>query len=460
MGSDGPTDTTAPARLSELALLFLRLGFTAFGGPAAHVAIMEDEILRRRRWVSPERFLDMLGAANLIPGPSSTELAILVGYEQAGWLGLVVGGVCFILPAALMVTVLAWAYVRFGTIPQIAGILYGIKPVVIAVVVQALSGLAPKAIKRSVMLGVLGFLACVASALRMEAVLVLLGGGIGSVAATQLVSVKGATRSISPGILGGLALGGASVAVPVSLTTLFLTFLKIGAVVFGSGYVLLAFLRADLVDRLHWLTEAHLLDAVAIGQVTPGPVFTTATFIGYVIAVGWGAALSTVGIFLPGFVFVTLTRPLVDRVRRSPIAGAFLDGVNVAALALMAVVTVQLARSALVDVPTVLFALVRRGTHPAQGEHDVARRWRCTTRDNSEGHPLMVTTPSPLGTTRGSLELSACSPGRRRRQRDRTGGPAALERGPGPVLRAKRACRHGHGSERRRRRQPRRCALR
>jgi chromate transporter len=363
MGSDGPadaelTEATPPARVSELALLFLRLGFTAFGGPAAHVAIMEDEILRRRRWVSSERFLDLLGVANLIPGPSSTELAILIGYEQAGWLGLFVGGVCFILPAALVVTVLAWAYVRFGAIPQISGILYGIKPVVIAIVVQAISGLAPKAVKKSVPLGVLGFLACVASALHMDAILVLLGGGTASVMARQLARAKGAAPAISPGILGGLAVGSASVAVPVSLTTLFLTFLKIGALVFGSGYVLLAFLRADLVDRLHWLTEAQLLDAVAIGQVTPGPVFTTATFIGYVIAGGWGAALSTVGIFLPGFVLVALTRPLVDRVRRSPIAGAFLDGVNVAALALMAVVTVQLARSALVDVPTVLFALV------------------------------------------------------------------------------------------------------
>src|SRR5579863_4261172 len=215
MGSDGPadaelTEATPPARVSELALLFLRLGFTAFGGPAAHVAIMEDEILRRRRWVSSERFLDLLGVANLIPGPSSTELAILIGYEQAGWLGLFVGGVCFILPAALVVTVLAWAYVRFGAIPQISGILYGIKPVVIAIVVQAISGLAPKAVKKSVPLGVLGFLACVASALHMDAILVLLGGGTASVMARQLARAKGAAPAISPGILGGLAVGSAS----------------------------------------------------------------------------------------------------------------------------------------------------------------------------------------------------------------------------------------------------------
>ncbi len=360
-----PSPATARASLSDLALLFLRLGFTAFGGPAAHVAIMEDEVVRRRRWLSSERFLDLFGAANLIPGPSSTELAIFIGYEQAGWAGLLVGGVCFILPAASMVTVLAWAYVRFGTLPQIVGVLYGIKPVVIAIVLQALWGLAPKGIKGSLWLGVLGLLACVASALGAEAVLVLLGGGIASLLANRVAGTRSGARSIGPSILGGLATGGASVAGPVSLVTLFLTFLKLGAVVFGSGYVLLAFLHADLVDRLHWLTEPQLLDAVAVGQVTPGPVFTTATFIGYVVASRqgpaagvWGAIVATIGIFLPGFLLVALARPLVARLRRSPGAGAFLDGVNVAALALMAVVTVQLARAALVDVPTVLLALV------------------------------------------------------------------------------------------------------
>ena len=343
---DGPTEGASPAKFSELALLFLRLGLTAFGGPAAHVAIMENEVVRRRRWLSSERFLDLLGAANLIPGPSSTELAIFIGYERAGAVGLVIAGVCFVLPAALMVTVLAWAYVRFGALPQVSGILYGIKPVVIAVVVQALWSLAPKAIKNSYWLCALGLVAGVASALGVEALSVLVGGGVVSVFARRLATGTSAVRSFNPGLVAGFAASGASVATPSSLTTLFLTFLKIGAVVFGSGYVLLAFLRADLVDRLHWLTEAQLLDAVAVGQVTPGPVFTTATFIGYVVARGPGAVLATVGIFLPGFLLVAFTRPLLARVRRSPIAGAFLDGVNVAALALMAVVTVQLARSA------------------------------------------------------------------------------------------------------------------
>jgi chromate transporter len=254
-----------------------------------------------------------------------------------------------------MVTALAWVYVRFGSVPQISGVLYGIKPVVVAVVVQALWGLGPKAIKKSFWLGTIGGVACVASAFHMDALAVLVGAGVVSAARQRLGKADARAGAV---LLGGVAGTGATVAVPVSLLALFLTFLKTGAVVFGSGYVLLAFLRADLVERLHWLTEQQLLDAVAIGQVTPGPVFTTATFIGYVLGGGWGALLATVGIFVPGFLLVMLTRPLVTRVRRSLLASDFLDGVNVAALALMAVVTVQLARAALVDVRTIFIALV------------------------------------------------------------------------------------------------------
>ncbi len=358
------TIDTRGARLSELARLFLRLGFTAFGGPAAHIALMQDEVVRRRRWLSPEDFLDLLGAANLIPGPSSTELAIFIGYARAGWLGLLVGGVCFILPAASLVALLAWAYVRFGAIPQVAGTLYGIKPVVIAVVVQALWGLAPKATKKSLLLGAVGLAACAASIAGVRALAVLLGAGVLSVLARPVARQGvegdgGAARTFAP-VFAGLA-SGAHVAPAVGLSALFLVFLKAGAVVFGSGYVLLAFLREDLVDRLHWLTESQLLDAVAIGQVTPGPVFTTATFIGYVVAGGPGAALATLGIFLPGFVLVAATRPVVARLRRSPSMGAFLDGVNVAAVALMAVVTVELARSALVDLVAWAIALASAG---------------------------------------------------------------------------------------------------
>jgi chromate transporter len=347
------------ASLGTLVAIFLRLGVTAFGGPAAHIAIMEDEFVRRRRWLTHERFLDLLGAANLIPGPSSTELAVYIGYEQAGWRGLILGGVCFILPAALMVSALAWAYVRFGSLPQLAGVLYGIKPAVIGVIVQALWGLAPKAVKKSSLLCAIAAGACIASALRVDAMVVLLGSGVMTVVARRIRggSTKGGVAHVLVPVAAGAA-GAASAGVPVGLVILFLTFLKIGALVFGSGYVLLPFLRADLVERLHWLTEPQLLDAVAVGQVTPGPVFTTATFIGYIIAGAWGAVVATFGIFLPGFVLVAVTRPLIARVRRSVTAAAFLDGVNVASLALMAVVTIQLARAALVDIPTILIASV------------------------------------------------------------------------------------------------------
>jgi chromate transporter len=355
MAEEAPGISGSRTKVSDLVFLFLRLGFTAFGGPAAHIAIMENEVVRRRRWISPERFLDLLGVANLIPGPSSTELAVFIGYEEAGWLGLVLGGVCFIFPAALMVTALAWAYVRFGSLPQLAGILYGIKPVVIAVVAQALWSLAPKAIRKSFWLGVLGVIACAASTFNLDPLVVLLGAGVASVAQRNIVRRGDSSSAV---LLGGFAGAGGSMAVPVSMLALFSSFFKIGAVVFGGGYVLLAFLRADLVERLHWLSEQQLLDAVAIGQVTPGPVFTTATFIGYVLGGGWGALLATVGIFLPGFLLVAVSRPLVARARRSEVASAFLDGVNVAALALMGVVTVQLARASLVDVPTSLIALV------------------------------------------------------------------------------------------------------
>jgi chromate transporter len=339
-------------RLREVVQVFLKLGFIAFGGPAAHIAMMEHECVTRRGWLSRERFLDLLGAATLLPGPSSSELAVYLGYERAGAAGLVAAATCFVIPAALLVAAIAWAYVRLGSLPQLGGALYGVKPVVIAVVAQALWGLAPKAVK-SWPLGVLAALACAAAAFRVEPIAVLAGSGLAVIAVKSVTRRDAAPAFAVP--LAGIG-GAASVAVavaPASLGALFLTFAKIGATVFGSGYVLLAFLRHDLVERSHWLTEAQLLDAVAVGQVTPGPVFTTATFIGYLIGGGWGAVVATVGIFLPGFVLVALTRPLIARIRSSPVASAFLDGVNVAALALMAVVTVELARAALVDLTTV-----------------------------------------------------------------------------------------------------------
>jgi len=336
----------------ELALAFLRLGTTAFGGPAAHIAMMEDEFVRRRAWLTREQFLDLVGAAGLIPGPSSTEVAIYVGYRRAGWRGLLVAGLCFILPAALMVTAIAWAYVRYGQLPAVGGVLYGVKAVIIAIVARALVAFGRTAIK-SAWLVALGVGAAIASALGVSPVLVLLAAGVIS-AAARLRSRPRMAALIWPGPLGASAVAAA----PPVLVKLFFVFLKIGAVVFGSGYVLLAFLRADLVEGTHWLTEPQLIDAVAVGQFTPGPVFTTATFIGYVVAGIPGAIVATIGIFLPSFLLVAVSGPLIPRMRRSRIAGAFLDGVNVAALALMTVVCVQLGRAAIVDVPTALFAVV------------------------------------------------------------------------------------------------------
>jgi chromate transporter len=332
----------------------LRLGTVAFGGPAAHIAMMEDEVVRRRQWLSRDDFLDLLGATNLIPGPNSTELAIHIGHRRGGWRGLLIAGVCFIVPAFVLVFAIAWAYVRFGKLPQAQALLYGIKPVIIAVVLQALWALGRSAMK-SVWLGALGVIAVAASVRGVHELVVLLAAGMAAGIFEAVAARRSSSSSalvIAP-VLSTASLMSAVGAAGAQLPTLFLVFLKIGSVLFGSGYVLLAFLRADLVERLRWMTEAQLLDAIAVGQVTPGPVFTTATFIGYVLAGPSGAVLATIGIFAPAFVFVALSGPLVPRLRKSPAAGAFLDGVNVASLALMAVVTWQLGRAALVDVWTI-----------------------------------------------------------------------------------------------------------
>jgi len=344
-----PTRTS----LLELALLFGRLGATAFGGPAVHIALMEEEVVTRRGWLTRAEFLDFLGATNLIPGPNSTEMAIHVGRVRRGLPGLLVAGISFILPAAILVGGIAWAYVRFGALPQITWLLYGVKPVVIAVIAQGAWRLAKTAV-HSVWLGALGAAAGVAAAMGMDALLVL-----GLAAATGAVwhmlhtgrTPKGATGMLA----GGLAAWGPGSA---SLGWLFLAMLKIGSTLFGGGYVLVAFLRSDLVVRLHWLTERQLLDAVAVGQVTPGPLFTAATFVGYLLQGTPGAIVATVGIFLPAFVLVAVSGPLVPRLRRSPWTADVLDGINVAALSLMIVVSAQLARTAVVDWVTATIAVV------------------------------------------------------------------------------------------------------
>jgi chromate transporter len=347
-------------RLRTLALLFLKVGVVGFGGPAAHIAMMEEEVVRRRQWLKRDEFLDLLGATNLIPGPNSTEMAIHIGHRQAGWPGLVVAGVCFIGPAVVIVGAFAWAYVRYRSLPEVAGILYGVKPVIIAIVLQALYSLGRTALKTK-------FLAAIAVAgvaltfAGVHELVILAGGGVIAVARKLIGQRMKSSNSLpvfSTSTLAMLFQSAAPAATSFGLWPLFLFFLKVGAVLYGSGYVLLAFIRADLVERWHWLTESQLLDAIAVGQVTPGPVFTTATFIGYVLAGAPGATVATIGIFLPAFFFVALSGPLVPRIRRSPAAGAVLDGVNACALSLMFVVTYQLARSAIIDVKTLAIALL------------------------------------------------------------------------------------------------------
>jgi len=321
---------------------------------------MEDEVVRRRHWLTREQFLDLLGIVNLIPGPNSTEMAIQIGYRVAGWRGLLIGGVCFILPAALLTLALAWIYVRYGMLPQAAGVLYGIKSVMIAVVVQAIWSLSRTAVK-SRLLAFVGALAVMADALGLNILIVLFGAGLVTMAGRRAASRWKAIPSkdlaiVLPATVSSNLAGVLSTSVPFSLASLFTFFFKVGAVLFGSGYVLLAFLRTDLVVRLRWLSDKQLLDAIAVGQVTPGPVFTTATFIGYLLGRVPGAVVATVGIFLPSFILIAVVGPLVPRLRKSSIFGTFLDGVNVGALALMVVVTWQLGRAALVDVTTIALA--------------------------------------------------------------------------------------------------------
>lgn len=344
------------SRRRDVALVFLKLGFIAFGGPVAHIAMMREELVRRRGWVSDQRFMDLVGATNLIPGPNSTELAIYLGFDRARWRGLLAAGVCFILPAALMVTALAWAYLRFGDRPEVEGLLYGIVPVVIAIIAFALFGLV-RTVIRNVWLGLLAVVALAAYLLGVNELVILAAGAALAVAAHVAGKARPSARAMLPLLTAG---GQPLFTDPTAgqLAQLFLTMLKIGAVLYGSGYVLLAFLRGDFVERLGWITEQQLLDAVSIGQVTPGPVFTTATFVGYLVAGPLGAFLATVAIFAPSFIFVGLLTRLADWLRSAGWSAALLDGVNAAALALMAGVSGQLAVTAIVDPITAAIAVV------------------------------------------------------------------------------------------------------
>lgn len=348
-----------PGRLAEVSAYFFKLGLTAFGGPAAHIAMMHTEVVKRRKWLDDQRFLDMLGATQLIPGPNSTEMAIHIGFLRAGWAGLIVGGLCFILPAVLIVTALAWAYVRFGSLPEVSSALYGIKPVIIAIILQALWDLGRKAVK-SPLTAAVGVSVLALYFVGINTVALLVAGGLTVLIGKYLRRLENGHAAVFLPVVAG-SVSPVLVSAPFSLTLLSLVFLKIGAVLYGSGYVLLAFLHTDFVVKLGWLTDRQLLDAVAIGQVTPGPVFTTATFIGYLLGGIKGALLATLAIFLPSFIFVAIIYPIVPRLRASTSAGKFLDGLNAASFGLMAAVTWQLGRAALVDFPALAIGLVSAG---------------------------------------------------------------------------------------------------
>jgi chromate transporter len=342
------TDSSRSRRLRELLVVFGTLGVIGFGGPAAHVSLMRREVVERRSWLTDRQMVDLVGVTNLIPGPNSTELAMLVGRRRAGGLGLLVAGLAFIVPAATIVLLLAWLYVEYGATPTGSGLLYGIKPVILVIVIAAVISFG-----RVTLTGPLRIvIAALVAGLWTMGVneLVLLASSAVGMAALRI----GASQ---PWAAVAIAVPAAVAAGSVNLVTLGAVFLKAGALLFGSGYVLLAFLRGDLVERLGWLTDAQLLDAVAVGQVTPGPLFTTATFVGYVVAGIPGAVVATVAIFLPAFVLAALVAPFVDRIRDRPLTAALLDGVNAAAIGLMAAVTVQLGSSAFVDPLTVAIAL-------------------------------------------------------------------------------------------------------
>jgi chromate transporter len=353
MEPENTSETQQRGTLPEVAAQFLRLGFIAYGGPAAHVAMMEEEFVRRRAWLTRERFLDLVGAVSLLPGPSSTELAIYLGEIRAGVAGLVVAGACFILPAAFLVAAIAWAYLKFGSIPQVSGLLFGIKPVVVALVAQAVWNLGKTAL-RDLPLAALAIAVIALAQFGVSALLLLLVSGF------LWMILREGKRLLEnrSSLVACLGLGTGGVTGTLGLLPVFFFFLKIGAVLVGSGYVLPSVLRADLVVRLHWLTDAQLLDAVAVSQATPGPFFTVATFIGFILA-GWkGAALATLGMFLPAFLYVGATSRFLPKLRKSPLASAFLDGVNAAAVALMVFVGWQFARAAIVNIPAILFGLL------------------------------------------------------------------------------------------------------
>ena len=345
-----------PGTIRELVGLFLKLGCIGFGGPAATIAMMDDEVVSRLKWLSREHFLDLVGATNLIPGPNSTEMAMHVGYERCGFAGLAAAGVSFILPAALITGIMGWLYAEYGALPEVEPFLLGIKPAVIAIILAALWRLGKTALKSAALVPI-GVGVAGALALGIDEVIALLGGGLVGILWLRALEFRTTHAHVSLAIAAFGATAMQSSGQEVSLWKLSLFFLKVGCVLYGSGYVLIAFLEGDLVETYGWLTRQQLLDAVAIGQVTPGPVLTTATFIGVFLAGLPGGALATLAIFLPSFVFVTILNPLIPKLRRSPVMASFLDAINVSALALMLVVTFRLGVAVLTSWPPwVIFA--------------------------------------------------------------------------------------------------------
>lgn len=337
-------------KLKEIALLFLKLGSISFGGPAAHIAMMEDEVVKKRKWMTHEHFLDLIGATNLIPGPNSTEMTMHCGYERAGWRGLFVAGICFIFPAVLITSIFAWLYLTYGKLPEVEPFIYGIKPAVIAIIIMAAYRLGKKAIK-NMELAILGIATLLACLLGLNEIVALFGCGLIGLLIYYFKKNINNLNSFLP-----LLFVQASDPLKIESIKIFLTFLKIGAILYGSGYVLFAFLDAELVSN-GWLTRQALIDAVAVGQMTPGPVLSTATFIGWQMNGVYGALAATIGIFLPSFIFVLILNPIIPKIRKSKSVSAFLDTINVAAIALIVVVSIEMSKDTLTDWRSIFIAI-------------------------------------------------------------------------------------------------------
>ena len=330
-----------PERIKELFKLFLKLGIIGFGGPAVHIAMMEEEVVRKRKWMSHQHFLDLVGATNLIPGPNSTEMTMHIGHERAGTKGLIVAGLCFILPAVLITALFAWAYAEYGHLPDVQPFLYGITPAIISVIFVTMINLGRKAVK-SIQLAVIGILSAAAVLFGINEIYVLFGAGL--IGILLYISQRKTINGFLPVLI-------------LPSWKIFLLFLKIGSILYGSGYVLFAFLDAELVAK-GLLSKQQLIDAIAVGQFTPGPVFSSATFIGYQIGGMPGAIAATVGIFLPSFLFVALLNPLIPKLRSSKIMSAFLDTVNVASIAIIVSILIEMGRATLLDWRTILIAVL------------------------------------------------------------------------------------------------------